>query len=92
LLRSLIALGRSMNLRVVLEGIEAAHQFERVVRDMEPSEVQGFLFAKPLSTSAAVEFIEQWNRKQGTPEVERLMESVRPPADLILVKARSQAV
>ena len=91
LLRSLIALGRSMNLRVVVGGIEVSRQFE-LVRGMTPSEVQGFLFSKPLSTTAVPEFIEKWNHLQGSPEIERILQSARPSADLILVKPRVQAV
>jgi diguanylate cyclase (GGDEF)-like protein len=89
LLRSLIALGRSLNLRVVVGGIEAARQFE-LVRGMGPNEVQGFLFSKPLSGAAVPEFIERWNQKQGSSDTDRILESTRMPADLILVSSRSQ--
>jgi EAL domain-containing protein (putative c-di-GMP-specific phosphodiesterase class I) len=91
LLRSLIALGRSLNLRVVVGGIEVARQFE-LVRGMGPNEVQGFLFAKPLSGAAVPEFIEKWNQKQGSADIDRLMESTRVQSDLVLVSSRSQAV
>jgi diguanylate cyclase (GGDEF)-like protein len=91
LLRSLIALGRSLNLRVVVGGIEVARQFE-LVRGMGPNEVQGFLFAKPLSGAAVPEFIEKWNQKQGSADIDRLMESTRVQTDLVLVSSRSQAV
>ena len=89
LLRSLIALGRSLNLRVVVSGIEAPRQLE-LVRGMNPDEVQGFLFSKPLAGTAVVEFIEQWNGKQANPDIERLLEGVRPSADLVLLRPREQ--
>jgi EAL domain-containing protein (putative c-di-GMP-specific phosphodiesterase class I) len=91
LLRSLIALGRSLNLRVVVGGIEVARQFE-LVRGMGPNEVQGFLFSKPLSSVAVPDFIENWNQKQGAADIDRILESTRMPADLVLVSSRSQAV
>ena len=92
LLRSLVALGRSMNLKVVLEGIETAEQFHRVMNEMGPAEVQGFHFSKPLSSSAALEFIESWNNRQGSPAIEMLFEAARPAADLYVLKPRSKAV
>ncbi len=91
LLRSLIALGRSLNLRVVVGGIEVARQFE-LVRGMGPNEVQGFLFSKPLSAASVPVFIEQWNQKQGSQDTERILDSTRFPADLVRVSSRSQAV
>jgi diguanylate cyclase (GGDEF)-like protein len=89
LLRSLIALGKSLNLRVIVGGIEVARQFE-LVRGMGPNEVQGFLFSKPLSGAAVPEFIERWNQRQGSADTDRLMETTRFPADLVLVSSRSQ--
>jgi hypothetical protein len=56
---------------------------------MNPDEVQGFLFSKPLAGAAVVEFIEQWNGKQASPDIERVLESVRPSPDLMLVKPRN---
>ena len=91
LLRSLIALGRSLNLRVIVGGIEVARQFE-LVRGMGPNEVQGFLFSKPLSTASVPEFIETWNQKQGSADIDRILEFTRIPADLILVSPRPQAM
>ncbi len=90
LLRSLIALGRSLNLRVVVSGIEVARQFE-LVRGMNPNEVQGFLFSKPIAGPSVLDFIEQWNGKQASPVVERILESARPSADLVLVRSRNLA-
>ena len=91
LLRSLIALGRSLNLRVVVSGIEVTRQFE-LVRGMGPNEMQGFLFSKPLSAASVTEFIEKWNQKQGSADIDRLLDSTRVPSDLVLVSSRSQAV
>jgi EAL domain-containing protein (putative c-di-GMP-specific phosphodiesterase class I) len=57
---------------------------------MGPNEVQGFLFSKPLSAPAVAEFIEMWNQKQGAADIDRILESTRLPADLILVSSRTQ--
>ena len=92
LLRSLIALGRSLNLRVVVSGIEVARQLE-LVRGMNPTEVQGFLLSKPLASASVQEFIEKWHSTQALPDIERIMETTRPLPDLVLVRPqRSQAV
>ena len=91
LLRSLIALGRSLNLRVVVSGIEVARQLD-LVRGMNPNEVQGFLLSKPLPSASISEFIDTWYAKQASPDLERILEATRPAPDLVLVRARSQAV
>ena len=91
LLRSLIALGRSLNLRVIVGGIEVSRQFE-LVRGMGPNEVQGFLFSRPLSSAAVPEFIETWNQRQGSADIDRILEITRTPADLVLVSSRPQAM
>ena len=91
LLRSLISLGRNLNLRVVVSGIEVNRQLE-LVRGMNPNEVQGFLLSKPLACTSVLKFIEEWYDRQSTPEIERILEATRPPADLVLVRSRSQAV
>src|ERR1019366_3069418 len=86
LLRSLIALGRSLNLRVIVSGIEVARQLE-LVRGMNPNEVQGFLLSKPLACPSVPDFIERWYGQQVSPDMERLMEATRPIADLVLVRS-----
>jgi EAL domain-containing protein (putative c-di-GMP-specific phosphodiesterase class I) len=84
LLKSLIALGKNLNLRVVVGGIEAPRQFE-LVRGMGPNEVQGFLFSWPLASEVVPGFIDEWNQKQNKPEVDRLLELTRPSPDLMLI-------
>jgi diguanylate cyclase (GGDEF)-like protein/PAS domain S-box-containing protein len=46
LLRALVALGRSLKMRVVVEGIETPRQLE-IVRELGCDEVQGFLLGVP---------------------------------------------
>ena len=47
LLSALVALGRSLDLRIIAEGVETAEQLERL-RAHELDAYQGFLFAHPL--------------------------------------------
>ena len=90
LLRALIALGRSLNLRVVVSGIESPRQLE-LVRGMSADEVQGFLFSKPLAGPGVFEFIEQWHGKHATPDIDRVLDGIRSAPDLVLIRSREQA-
>jgi len=46
--KTVIALGKALDLTIVAEGVETAAQ-ERFLREQSCDEIQGFLFAKPLS-------------------------------------------
>lgn len=47
IVRSIVALGKSMGIRLVAEGVETEHQ-HRFVKDQGCDEVQGFYFHKPM--------------------------------------------
>jgi diguanylate cyclase (GGDEF)-like protein len=60
--KSIIALARSLKLRVVVEGVEAAEQLE-FFRAYGCDEVQGFLFAQPMD----IKELTVWMRKPPLP-------------------------
>ncbi len=55
IVRSIVDLGRSLRLGVVAEGVETREQLA-LLREYGCPSVQGFLFAKPLSSTDFVEF------------------------------------
>jgi EAL domain-containing protein (putative c-di-GMP-specific phosphodiesterase class I) len=52
----LFALGRSMGLRTVAEGVEEIEQFE-VLCTQQCDVAQGFLFARPMPPAEALDFL-----------------------------------
>jgi EAL domain-containing protein (putative c-di-GMP-specific phosphodiesterase class I) len=48
IVRTIIALGRNLGLKVVAEGVETAAQMQ-FLRDHACDEVQGFFFSRPIS-------------------------------------------
>ena len=56
LVRTIVALARSLNLKVTAEGVETAAQLEQL-RALGCEFGQGFLFAHPLSAAEAVRFM-----------------------------------
>jgi EAL domain-containing protein (putative c-di-GMP-specific phosphodiesterase class I) len=53
---AIIALGNSLQLNVVAEGIELPEQFASL-RDLGCELGQGFLFAKPMNDEALIEYL-----------------------------------
>jgi EAL domain-containing protein (putative c-di-GMP-specific phosphodiesterase class I) len=51
--KSIIALGREMKMRVTVEGVETAHQAD-FLYNVHADQVQGFYFGKPSEISADV--------------------------------------
>ena len=51
LVRAIIAMGKSLNLRLVAEGVDSLDQF-RFLRSSEVDLIQGFLFSKPVPLEA----------------------------------------
>jgi diguanylate cyclase (GGDEF)-like protein len=56
LLSALITLGRSLNLRVVAEGVETEQQVE-LLRNLQCEEMQGYRFSKPLQAEEAARLL-----------------------------------
>ncbi|EPG72891.1 diguanylate cyclase (GGDEF) domain protein [Leptospira fainei serovar Hurstbridge str. BUT 6] len=53
--RTIVALGKSLGLRITAEGIETEDQL-RKIRDLGCDEVQGFYFSRPISFQDLIEF------------------------------------
>ena len=58
LLKGLINLGQSMNLKIVIEGVEDASQLEKC-EDFNAEIVQGYFFSKPLAANEFLKFCQQ---------------------------------
>lgn len=58
LLRSMIDIGNSLGLRVVIEGVETDAQFQ-ALKSLSAKQFQGFLFAKPLSPRDFVNWLQE---------------------------------
>lgn len=61
LVRSIVEIGRSLNIRVIAEGVETAEHV-RILRDIGCDALQGYALARPMPASAVVDFIrsERW--------------------------------
>ncbi len=58
IISAILAMARSMNVRVIAEGVETTDQVD-FLRGEQCQEVQGFLFGRPLSTSRAETVLRQ---------------------------------
>jgi EAL domain-containing protein (putative c-di-GMP-specific phosphodiesterase class I) len=56
--RTIIALGRELNLKIVAEGVENAH-LAQVVKDLGCTEAQGYHYGKPMSEEAFLAWLAQ---------------------------------
>ena len=63
ILASSASLADHLDLSVVAEGIETAFQ-EKIIRDLRCAYGQGYLYAKPMSESLALEFSYQWKKSK----------------------------
>jgi diguanylate cyclase (GGDEF)-like protein/PAS domain S-box-containing protein len=57
-IKTIVGLGRMLNMNVVAEGVESKSQFDALV-SMDCPEAQGFLFSKPVTSTEAGELIRQ---------------------------------
>ncbi len=60
--RSIIQLGQAMNLEIIAEGVETEAQLE-FLRKEGCDQVQGFLFAKPMTNKALIEWLPEYQAK-----------------------------
>ena len=62
--KSLVALGREMKMRVTVEGVETVQQVE-FLYDADADQVQGFYFGKPMpATQIGAELLDDFRRSQ----------------------------
>ena len=62
IVRAVAAMGRSLNMDVVAEGVETGPQAE-ILRKLHCDALQGFLIARPLAPPDALAFIETWPKR-----------------------------
>lgn len=62
ILKAMIAMAKSLDLEVIVEGIENIHQ-ARICRELGADLLQGYLFAKPLSAEDFAQFISTHDAK-----------------------------
>jgi len=63
LVESIISMAKTLNLRVVAEGVETRKQ-QRFLDDLGCDEIQGFLFSRPIDATDAAEFLSRKRRKR----------------------------
>ena len=61
LVRSIIEIGKSLNVRVVAEGVETLGH-AGLLRDLGCDVLQGFVFSRPIPAEDVPAFIENWHR------------------------------
>jgi EAL domain-containing protein (putative c-di-GMP-specific phosphodiesterase class I) len=59
IVKAVIAMARSLKLRVVAEGVETAEQLE-FLRAHECEGMQGYYFSKPMPTGQSAPWLDQW--------------------------------
>jgi len=62
---AIIALAKSMDLKVIAEGVETADQLKHL-RFLGCDEIQGYFFAKPMSAEAVTEFLQRHEQRVAT--------------------------
>jgi predicted signal transduction protein with EAL and GGDEF domain len=62
--RAIIALGRSMQMRVVAEGVETRAQVQALL-DMDCDEIQGYLLSPPLNGPDLALWLEDYTQSGG---------------------------
>ncbi len=92
LIRSIIAMGRALGLRVVTEGVETAEQME-LVRQLGSDEVQGFYLGRPEAADMALERV-RFESNRGVRGWHREYEALTDPtlSDLAHLREALQAV
>ncbi len=60
IVKMIIELGRTLDLKVIAEGVETATQRQRLV-DLGCHEMQGYLFSPPLAVEALPDWLSRWS-------------------------------
>lgn len=60
LVKSIIGLGKNMNMTIIAEGVEDATE-GKILRDLGCDAVQGYYYAKPLPEKEVIELLRNWN-------------------------------
>ena len=68
MIRLIIAMARTLGLRVVTEGVESASQLE-IVRQLGSDEVQGFYIGRPDNAETALKLVIQGQSHRPVPEI-----------------------
>jgi EAL domain-containing protein (putative c-di-GMP-specific phosphodiesterase class I) len=63
---AIISMGRSLNLRVIAEGVETQDQLE-FLKVHQCDEAQGYYFSRPIPPEQLVKLLESWNLIESTP-------------------------
>ena len=66
IVRAVASMGKSLNMRVVAEGVETAAQ-ARILKDLDCDELQGFLIAAPMPASKVEEFLRTATERKSAP-------------------------
>lgn len=61
LLKGITAMGKALDLKLVVEGIESQHQFDLLQEFYSVDYVQGYYFSKPLPERDAIEFANRFH-------------------------------
>lgn len=72
LLKGITALGRALDLKVVVEGVETKQQFDLLKAEYDIDLVQGFYFSKALAPSKAREYAERNRMENATKLAEEI--------------------
>jgi EAL domain-containing protein (putative c-di-GMP-specific phosphodiesterase class I) len=71
IIKAIIALGHSLDLKVVAEGVESASQLE-ILRRFQCDEFQGFLFSRAVPAAEFEQLLMHYVPRSTSPEVARI--------------------
>lgn len=61
IIKTIVALGKGLGLRILAEGVETEEQKEFMVKNFYPI-IQGYYYGKPLPEKDAIEFVKKYNK------------------------------
>jgi diguanylate cyclase (GGDEF)-like protein len=67
LVKTIIAIGQSLRLKVVAEGVEDVHQIN-FLHELKCDTVQGYHYSKPIPANEFAEFLETWDSNKARPD------------------------